>query len=506
MKLLEARIDGFGQLQGLNCPLDAPAVILYGLNEAGKSTLFGFIRTILYGFSKRNHAAERMEPVNGGAHGGQLLFEDDAGIRYLAERYANKGGGKLMLRTLDAEGSEGEESWLAQDEWERRFLGGTNERLFRQLYAITLTELQEVGALSGDELGRYLYHAGWEGGNHIIAAEKRLQLEMESLFKPRGVNQTMNKQLKSLEQTESELRKQADAITTYNEMKRQLEQLELELERLGEVVPKRLASAQLIAKACSVRPQWLQRLAMQAEREGIAQAERISAEAEHEWNELSAERSARKEELEQSRRKLQLYEQQREAIVLNEQLLAHAEEVDSLLLGSERMELLQQERIEFAMELRSDDDVIGQLFGRIAPDWTEEQQADLSITVADREYVRGVRQLESEAARAEERLNAELQAAAEQERDALQSLAEVDDELARLESIAASSNKLGTEFIPRTKESLRAAWNACDAALREWELERLRNGAADEAGRREAGPWVWAGAAAAGGAALALGA
>lgn len=219
MKLVKAEIDGFGQLYGRQISLDAPVVIVYGPNEAGKSTMFGFIRSMLFGFAKRGQQSERQEPVNGGRHGGRLFFRNAENEHFVLERYASESSGKLKLRglafvpsgndQLDHSGIEANDLFysagtsLLQGDWERQFLGGVSERLYRQLFAITLTELQEVGALSGDELGQYLHQAGWDSGKKIAAAEKRLAQEMETLFKPRGSNQLMNQQLKSLEQLEA---------------------------------------------------------------------------------------------------------------------------------------------------------------------------------------------------------------------------------------------------------------------------------------------------------------
>ncbi|MCM3626552.1 AAA family ATPase [Paenibacillus glycanilyticus] len=511
MKLLEARIDGFGRLQGLNIRLDGPSVVLYGMNEAGKSTLFGFIRTILYGFARRNQPAERQEPVNGGTHGGQLVFEDEDGCSYIAERYASQNGGRLKLRRLGhakLEHQAEEESWPTQEEWERTYLGGTSEQLFRELYAITLTELQQVGALSHDELGRYLYHAGWENGKAIAAAEKKLQQEMEQLFKPRGVNQQINKQLKTLEQTEQELRKQADAIQAYNELQQEMERIGLELGRLDAELPERQSAAQLAGKAHAIRPFWLRRLELDREQEGIADAGRITPEAEHQWHELQKERSSQSHEREQLEQERQLIRQKRLAIQVNEELLARKEEAEALLLESERMQLLREERLTLIAELQSDEEVLARLLGRIAPNWGEQQLLELQLTVSDREYVRGQRQLEVAAGRNIERLNADLHAASQQEREAAQLLAEAEVELAQAE--AAASGRMafsGAAFLPQTSEAMRAAWNSCDAALREWELERLQSGSAaqEEAGQGSAGP-LWIGAALAGGAAVALGA
>ncbi|WP_164775576.1 AAA family ATPase, partial [Paenibacillus glycanilyticus] len=510
MKLLEIRVDGFGQLQGLRCRLDGPSVVLYGMNEAGKSTLFGFIRTILFGFARRNQPAERQEPVNGGNHGGQLVFQDTEGYTFIAERYAHVNGGRLKLRRIshaEHDLSSDEESWPTQEEWEQRFLGGTNEQLFRELYAITLTELQQVGALSHEELGRYLYHAGWENGKAIAAAEKKLQLEMEQLFKPRGANQQINKQLKTLEKTEQELREQVDAIQAYNGLQQELERLDRALERLEEEQPHRQSALQLAGKAHAIRPLWLRQLELGREREGIADAQRITAEAEHGWNELRKEQRSRAQEQEQVEQEQQLVAHKRQTIQVDIELLARKEEAEALLLESERMQLLREDRITLAAELQSESEALTRLLGRIAPNWGEQELLDLQLTVADREYVRGQRQLETEAGRSSERLNADLQAVIQQEREAAQQLAEAEAELARAEAAAGGRSVLGSAaFLPQTSDAMRAAWNSCDAALREWELERLQAPAAREAaGQGSAGP-LWIGAALAGGAAVALGA
>ncbi|WP_284237589.1 AAA family ATPase, partial [Paenibacillus glycanilyticus] len=511
MKLLEARIDGFGQLQGFSCRLDGPSVILYGMNEAGKSTLFGFIRMILYGFARRNQPSERQEPVNGGTHGGQLVFEDEHGHTYLAERYASQNGGRLKLRRLlDSHGKEtqlAEENWPTQAEWERDFLGGTNEQLFRELYAITLTELQQVGALSHDELGKYLYHAGWENGKAIAAAEKKLQQEMEQLFKPRGTNQRMNKELKTLEQTEQELRKQADAIRAYNELQQEIEQVHLELGGLEQKLPHRQSAAQLAVKAQAIRPVWLKQLELGRERESMADARRITAEAELRWYELQKERGSRTREQERLEQEQKLVNQKREIIRYDEELLGRKEEAEALLLESERMQLLREESITRASELAADEEMLARLLGRISPNWGEKQLLDLQLTVSDREYVRGQKQLEAEAGRSTERLKADMQSVTQQEREATLQLAESEAELARAEAAASGPLRTGGgAFLPQTSDAMRAAWHECDAALREWELERLQKpAAAQEAGQGVAGP-LWIGAALAGGGAIALGA
>lgn len=537
MKLLKAEIDGFGQLYGQRVPMDAPVIIVYGPNEAGKSTMFSFIRSMLYGFAKRGQAALRQEPVNGGKHGGRLFFTDQSGKRYVLERYSADGSSKLKLRGLGDAGSVetalsehtdrylefgqtfADEIVLTQADWERRFLGNVTERLYRQLFAITLTELQEVGALSGEELGRYLYQAGWDSGRSIAAAEKRLVQEMEQLFKPRGTNQQINQQLKSLEQLEAALRKRADAIAAYNELTQQAEKLDLSLIRLESELPLCAARQQLLNKACSVRPLWIRKQKLILERIDVAYASSLPAQAEKSWEELIRQRTERRAAAEQIRHKEQLLALQLQAISFDERFIQMADETDALLQAAESMRKLRLDSSEMEAELREHDEAIARLVSSIAPEWTERQLREFHVTVADRDFVRQARQLQFDEARQEERLAAELEALAQQEREAAYAWDEAEAAVGREAERREREDGAGLVFLPRTRDALKEAWNAVDSALREWELERVRaagaaaaasgSGAAGRgaaaAGRGGAGP-LWAAAAGAGGAALALGA
>ncbi|WP_339208564.1 AAA family ATPase [Paenibacillus sp. FSL K6-3182] len=537
MKLLKAEIDGFGQLYRKQIPLDAAVIIVYGPNEAGKSTMFGFIRSMLFGFAKRGQLNERQEPVNGGKHGGRMFFQSAEDEAYVVERYAADGLGKLKLRALSyAAGNDEllndpfisviaaadkslEEAALTQTEWERQFLGGISEKLYRQLFAITLTELQEIGALSGEELGQYLYHAGWDNGKSIAAAEKRLAQEMDLLFKPRGANQQINQHLKTLEQIDAQLRKRADAIVSYNQLTQQTGQLDASLQQLELELPAKEARQMLLHKACTTRPLWIRKQQLMIEREQVAYAAELSLHAEKEWDELQRQRAELREEAEKQRQKALLLELQLEAISYDEQFLRIGDETEALLQAAESMRQLKQDSIELESELREHDEMIARLVTSIAPEWTERQLRELHVTIADRDFVRSARQQELEHGRGEERFAAELETLKQQEQEASIALEEARSAAAREKERNEQEGGTGFEVLPRTRDALKGAWNALDSALREWELERARSAGAAAAasdsesagrgaaasGRGGAGPW-WTAAAGAGGAALALGA
>ena len=72
MKITEIQIDGFGAWHDVQLDHVATGLtVFYGPNEAGKTTLMEFIRSVLYGFSPERRA-RYLPPVAGGRGGGGL--------------------------------------------------------------------------------------------------------------------------------------------------------------------------------------------------------------------------------------------------------------------------------------------------------------------------------------------------------------------------------------------------------------------------------------------------
>ena len=69
MKIDRVRIDGFGHFESFALDLKPGLNVVFGPNEAGKSTLLAFIRAVLFGFGKRSQV-DRYEPAKGPIGGG----------------------------------------------------------------------------------------------------------------------------------------------------------------------------------------------------------------------------------------------------------------------------------------------------------------------------------------------------------------------------------------------------------------------------------------------------
>ena len=94
MRLLELHIDGFGKFHDRTISFNDGINIIYGKNEAGKSTLHTFIRGILFGIERgRGRAAKndlytKYEPwENSGTYEGWLRLEKDGTIYRIERRF-----------------------------------------------------------------------------------------------------------------------------------------------------------------------------------------------------------------------------------------------------------------------------------------------------------------------------------------------------------------------------------------------------------------------------------
>ncbi len=151
MKITDIKIDGFGVWRDLNLRgLSPELTVFYGPNEAGKSTLMQFMRSVLYGVSPERR--ERyLPPVVGGRPGGSLKVQTNVGPLTIS-RYTDRGPtdvGKVTIITAD-----GEEQG---DRLLREALEHVDEPTYNNIFAVGIREVQELGSLSDTAAAQWLY-------------------------------------------------------------------------------------------------------------------------------------------------------------------------------------------------------------------------------------------------------------------------------------------------------------------------------------------------------------
>ncbi len=152
MKLLELHIDGFGKFHDRTISFEDGINVIYGKNEAGKSTLHTFIRGMLFGIERgrgraaRNDLYSKYEPwENSGTYEGWLRLESGGAV-YRIERKFRKDSKSLKIIN-ETRGLEEEPTKAFLDQ----ILCGLNETTYNNTISIgqlkSATEEGMVGEL-----------------------------------------------------------------------------------------------------------------------------------------------------------------------------------------------------------------------------------------------------------------------------------------------------------------------------------------------------------------------
>lgn len=151
MKITDIKIDGFGVWRDLSLRGVSPEIsVFYGPNEAGKTTLMQFLRSVLYGVSPARRK-RYLPPHSGGRPGGWLKILGDEGPISVS-RYADRGPGDVGKVTVTtADGQEHGDLLL------RETLEGIDEPTYNNVFAVGLREVQELGTLSDTAVAQWLY-------------------------------------------------------------------------------------------------------------------------------------------------------------------------------------------------------------------------------------------------------------------------------------------------------------------------------------------------------------
>ena len=223
MQLQELEIDRFGIWRDVRIPFQERGVtVLYGPNEAGKSTLMRFIRGVLYGYQPRDEQG----------HGPRASAISCAGSLRLRHR-----GQEYRLQRVSHPGTRGRleingRAAKDDDAVMRDLIGQTPESLFQNVFAIGLHELQQLATLHGEDVAHHLYglSLGPEG-EQIFAAHRGLRAEEHGLVGKEDRDGEIQSLLKKLEELDRELGRINPSTERYSRTQSRLRDLEEGIEQ-----------------------------------------------------------------------------------------------------------------------------------------------------------------------------------------------------------------------------------------------------------------------------------
>ncbi len=253
-------IDGFGAWNGLSLEeFDDGLTLIYGPNEAGKTTLLEFIRSMLYGYSPARQ--KYLPPVHGGDGGGWLDIAADEQLRIersFTQVSQAKPGEKLFLR--GPEGNELPGQRLGD------LLGNVDEAVFRNVFAVGLREIQELGTLADTEAAAMLYRlaAGMDRVS-LLDVVQELGASRRRLLDPEGGKGQLVELRAQWQQLRSELEERGKLTRRYSRMLGERNQLDREVERLEAENHDLERQARLVELAITLRDRWTRRAELDAQ-------------------------------------------------------------------------------------------------------------------------------------------------------------------------------------------------------------------------------------------------
>ena len=194
-------IEGFGIFRDWEVRgLPAGLTVFLGPNEAGKSTLLGFLRGALFGFPSRRSRSPQYPPLLGGRHGGRLtLFGADGEV--VVERVVARKNG-LRVNGREATGED-----------LQALLGGADENVFCSVFAFSLSEMQSFEWLKAEQVRERIFSAGIAGaGASARRVIETLEDEAAAMYRTRGGSRVreLSEQIEQLEQRSKAAQAEAD--------------------------------------------------------------------------------------------------------------------------------------------------------------------------------------------------------------------------------------------------------------------------------------------------------
>lgn len=237
MRLETLRIERYGAFEEKSLDLGAvaPLTLIYGPNEAGKSTNLAAVKDFLFGVPERTSRtllygteALRLTASLRMADGRLLTFR------------RRKGRGRTLT---DGDGAPVEEAQLA------RLLGGITRDRFETFFGLDHQGLRTGGAdllTAEGEIGRLIIEAGG-GLRPLVRRLERLEAEIDGLFSPRrSAERAFYKSLDAFTTADHDAKAGALSPTQYDRLRSAFEGAE---RRRDEVRDERAVAVKALSKA-----------------------------------------------------------------------------------------------------------------------------------------------------------------------------------------------------------------------------------------------------------------
>jgi len=321
MRLKRLDLEAFGPFTGRTLVFDSEAPglhVVFGPNEAGKSTSLRALKALLYGFPERTsdnfqHANEQL------LVGGCLQGSDGRELAFFRRK-------KRKADLLDPDGNPLEPGALAD------LLHGMDPALFESLYGIdhrTLVEGGEDILAQRGKAGQALFAAG-AGISSLKRVLDSLAAEADALFKARGSKQQINQAIADYRELKKIVREASVPSAVWKEHNKRLREAEDELARLEEQSRKTRAEAQRLERLHRTIPQLAELENLRHKLQELGKVVLLPQEFQQHLREVEQDIRETEVQIAKDRARLARLTARQEELPLNRTLLEHAEAIEDL--------------------------------------------------------------------------------------------------------------------------------------------------------------------------------
>ena len=447
MKLRSLHINQFGHFADFDLPLASDGFqVLLGRNEAGKTTLLEFLRSVLFGFLERTLYAFAGSTELGGV--ASLTLADGREVE-LRRRKGRKNTVSVQINGQDTTLDETGFSHL---------LGHANRNLFSSVFAFGLSELSSgEESLKHESLQSALFGGGLGGAFSPEKILATLQSSADELFKEGGKVPAINKlcgELKEISRQIKEKSIRTDEFVSREQALREAEQAAQQLRDEVQTLRQRHSHTEKLANAL---PRWSELQSFLRERESLSVPTTFPSDGRQRFADINKELSRLAAEEKKQSRQIDDDERQLGTIAVEDSLLPLKPEIEACnrliqsVTDARRDQPLRQEEYD-RLQREVTNDLV-----ELCPTWTIADLDAFKVSTATRAEIERLIQTRREHEQSRTKLttqhddlsarldqNAEDTAALDEVRD-VSALSEVLDDAAEYLDNAKSLKKLQVE-------------------------------------------------------------
>lgn len=257
MKLLKAEITEFGKYRQFSFDFTAGNQLIFGANEAGKSTLYHFIKAMLFGFPKKQKRKRDYE-TDHAYYGGALEIEIDGEVlRIERMKHLNKGKATVII---------GDE--IFPESYLQKRLAPLDSQLFEQVFTFDQEQLQQITQLDEKYLQSALLSLGITGSQQLFLQAEQEEKERNKIFTSRGRVLPLNQKLAeyqalqaniyTLAEKQKELAAQSKQLQTLKNAQKDLQKQWLSLQKQAQQIKQQQTHFSLFEEYQSLQQKDLQ--------------------------------------------------------------------------------------------------------------------------------------------------------------------------------------------------------------------------------------------------------